>query len=308
MKRMLCLSIADEEWEELVLKICFSFVTVALCISLCFAQSKPGQDITPDKIIAEHLKSVGNAGVLAATNKTFLGAASVNFYQGGTGSQTGTAMFVSDGHKLSIVMKFSDINYPGEYFAFDGKDVSVGYMSPGQKSPIADFLFRHSGIIKDGLMGGILSEAWPLLNIQERQVDLKSKETTIEGRRLYEMDYAPKQSLRDTKIRLYFDPENFHHVRTEYRVRIKDDMSTDSAQSLGSGGFTGNADLHESIYNLVEKFDDFKKVGVMFLPHSYEIDYSVEGQANAFVGKWTLKAQQWAFNKSYDEKIFKALK
>jgi hypothetical protein len=293
-----------------VFKICCYFMTVVLCVSLCFAQSKNGSDFTPDKIIAEHLKSLGNAGVLAATNKTFVGASSVNFYQGASGSMTGTAMLVSDGHKLSVVMKFTDLNYPGEYFAFDGKDVSVGYISPGQKSPVADFLFRHNDLMKDGLLGGILSGAWPLLNIQERQVDLKSRETTVEGRRLYEIEYQPKQYLRDMKIRLYFDPETFHHVRTEYKVRVRDDMSTQASKTTydGGGGFVGNTDLPESIYMLTEKFDDFKKVGVMVLPHSYAIDYSVDGQAHAFIGKWTMQAQKWTFNRSYDEKIFRAQK
>lgn len=308
------LSLAGKKWGKSMFKICCSLMVFVLCISACLAQSKPNAAMTPEQIITEHLKSLGNAQVVAATNKTFAGAASAVFIQGGTGSMNGNGVLVSDGHRLSIMMKFNDLNYPGEYFAFDGKDVSVGYISPGQRSPIADFLFRHNGLIKDGLMGGVLSGAWPLLNIQERQVDMKARETTVEGRKLYEVEYVPKQSLRDMKIKLYFDPENFHHVRTEYKVRVKDDLSTERSQSLGqstgsdAGGFIANQELGESIYVLVEKFDDFRKSGVMVLPYSYAIDYSVEGQSHAFVGKWTMKAQQWTFNRSYDDKIFKAQK
>ncbi len=80
-------------------------------------------------------------------------------------------MCVSDGKKLAIVLKYSDINYPGEYFAYNGKDVSVGHISPGQKSPLADFLFRYNGIMKEGLLGGVFSTGWPLLNLQEKPVD-----------------------------------------------------------------------------------------------------------------------------------------
>jgi len=134
-------------------------------------------------------------------------------------------MCVADGKKLAIVLKYGDLNYPGEYFAYDGKDVSVGHISPGQRSPLADFLFRHKGIMKEGLLGGVFSIGWPLLNLKEKQVELEYRETTIDGRRLHEIEYRPKDSLRDMKIKLYFDQETNRHVRTEYRVRVRDDMS-----------------------------------------------------------------------------------
>jgi len=46
----------------------------------------------------------------------------------------------------------------------------------------------------------------------------------------------------------------------------------------------------------------------MTLPHDYTLDYSVEGQGHSFIGKWTMKASQWAFNRTYDEAIFIAQK
>jgi hypothetical protein len=233
---------------------------------------------------------------------------------------SGTSMCVSEGNKQAIVLNFGDINYPGEYFAYDGKDVSVGYISPGQRSPLADFLFRHNGIMKEGLLGGVFSEGWPLLNLQERQVELKYSETTIDGRRLHEIEYRPKQSLRDMKIKLYFDLETYRHIRTEYRVRVRDDMSAAPGgigtrtgrfqePDQGTSGFdTLRQGLPDSIYVLIEKFDDFKKIGAMTLPHTYTMDYSVEGQGHAFIAKWTMKAVQWAFNRTYDERIFAAQK
>jgi hypothetical protein len=174
--------------------------------------------------------------------------------------------------------------------------------------------------MKEGLLGGIFSEEWPMLKVQEKQADMEYHEATIDGRRLHEIEYRPKQSLRDMKIKLYFEPETYRHVRTEYRVRVRDDMS---ASPGGSGtrvgryqepsgdpdGFaTLSQGLPDSIYVLVERFDDFKKVGAMTLPHSYTLDYSVEGQGTSFIGKWTIKAVQWAFNRTYDEQIFKAQK
>ena len=300
---------------------CF-VLAVVLCLSLSVFWTGYGfakDQVTPEQIVAVHIKSLGSPEALAALKTlAFVGTTSVEFIQGMTGSMSGTSMCVSDGNKLGIVLKYGDINYPGEYFAYDGKDVSVGYISPGQRSPVADFLFQHNGIMKEGLLGGIFSEGWPLLNLQEKQVDLTYRETTIDGRRLHEIEYRPKQSLRDTKIKLYFDLETYRHVRTEYRVRVRDDMTAAPVgDSTRKGQFerteptgfdTLKGGLPDSIYVLVEKFDDFKKVGAMTFPHSYTLDYSIEGQGHSFIGKWTMKAVQWAFNRTLDERIFVAQK
>ena len=303
---------------------CF-VLAVVLCLSLSVSWTGYGvakDQVTPEQVAAAHLKSIGSPEALAALKTlTFVGTTSVEFIQGMSGSMSGQSMCVSDGNKLGIVLKYGDINYPGEYFAYDGKDVSVGYISPGQRSPLADFLFRHNGIMKEGLLGGVFSTGWPLLNLQEKQVDLTYRETTIDGRRLHEIEYRPKQGLTDMKIKLYFDLETYRHVRTEYRVRVRDDMSASredwdqdrEVSSAGRGSSASGFDtlqqgVADSIYVLIEKFDDFKKVGAMTLPHSYTMDYSVEGQGHSFIAKWTMKAAQWAFNRALDERLFVAQK
>ncbi len=292
-------------------KLNWFVLIVGLCISPGFDRSDNGfaQGLTADKVVAEHLKSIGSPEVVSGTkSRAFVGTTSVNFIQGANGSLNGTSMLVSEGNKLGIVLKYGDINYPGEYFAFDGKEVSVGEFSPGQKSALADFLFRYNGILKEGLLGGALSDSWPLLNLRERKADLKYRDATIDGHQMYEIEYRPKQGLRDVKIKMYFDPDTFHHVRTEYQVKIQDDMSAMQGGQPARGKFILREGVPDSFYQMIEKFDDFKKVGEMVLPQSYTIEYSVEGQGRTFVAKWDMKASQWDFNKSYDERIFKAKK
>ena len=46
----------------------------------------------------------------------------------------------------------------------------------------------------------------------------------------------------------------------------------------------------------------------MTLPHSYSMDFSLEGQGHTFIGKWNMQAMQWAFNSPLDEKLFLAQK
>ena len=294
-------------------RIYIFILTVALCVSPEINRSTNGfakdQDLNAEKVVAEHLKSIGNPESLKGIkSRAFVGTSSADFFQGMQGSMTGASMFVSEGHRLAIVMKYGDINYPGEYLAFDDRDVSVGNMKPGQRSPLADFIFRYKDLIKEGLLGGALSGSWPLLDLKDKQVELKYRQTTIDGRQLLEIEYQPKQVLRDMKIRMYFEPETYHHVRTEYQVRHRDDVSVSETPQAGNGRFVLREGVADSIYDLIEKFEDFQKTGDITLPHSYSIDYSVEGQGASFVGKWTLKANQWDFGKTYNERIFKAQK
>ncbi len=232
------LSEINQRSEELVSKInCFAFAVV-LCLLLSITQSTNifAQDVTAEKVITENLKSIGDPALLTGLkSRAFAGPATAEFIQGGTGGMSGTAMLVSSGQKLAIVFKFKDVNYPQEYLAYDGKDVSVSvdFMNPGNKSPLGDFIFRYNSLMKSGLMGGTLSGNWPLLD-PTKKAEMKLKETAVDGQRLYEIDYQPKPALRDVKVRMYFEPKTFHHVRTRYEVRIKEGDQSVRAQATDS--------------------------------------------------------------------------
>ncbi len=284
---------------------------VILCLSWGVALSKTSfaadTDITAEKVIAEHLKSIGATASLSGIKSRVLnGISTVQFIQGMKGNQRGEFLMASEPNKLGIVMKYSAVDYPQEYFTFDGTKVSVAYMSPGQRSPLADFIYRFNGPVKEGILGGALSVNWPLLDIQKKQVTLKVKEVTIDDKKLYEVEYIPKKSFSgDVKVKLYFDPATYHHVRTEYSVYSKSDASAlpsvtassapEMDQSLSrvqerAPRATIMENQADSRYKLVEKFDDFQKVGDLTLPYTYSIEYSVEGSGASFVGRWANRA------------------
>ncbi len=283
-------------------------LSAILCLSL--GLSSPASGLAKDKISVQqvvdlHLKSLGSPEALAASKTlAFVGTTSVEFIQGAHGSMSGSSMCVADGNKLAIVMKYEDLEYPGEYFAYNAKEVSVGHIGPGQRSPLGDFLYRNNSIMKEGLIGGVFSGGWPLRDLQEQRADLAYHEATLNGRPMHEIEYRPKKGLRDVKIKLVFDAETGRHVKTEYRIRVRDDMSVVPNANFG----TLKQGLPDSIYVLTERFDDFKTVNAMTLPHRYTIDYSVEGQGRTFIARWILQANQWGFNQTYDERIFAAQK
>jgi hypothetical protein len=285
--------------------------------------------ITVDELVAAHIKSIGSPEVLKNTlARAVSGSVSVEFLQGMYGTwKNGRFILASEPDKVGLRMSFGVINYPGEYFAYDGQDATIAHVNPGDRSLLGDFLFRHERILKDGFLGGVLSVNWPLLNANERNAWILSGKEKLNGRPVYILEYQPTKKF-DTKIKLFFDAENYHHLQTEYSVRDQYDFTaltrTQAAYQIesidnGNGNpstlritpngysvFTGNimSSPPDSIYSLVEKFDDFKQVGGMTLPNSYKIEYTAEGQGSSFVGNWIMKIDPKVANNTRVEKDF----
>ena len=156
--------------------------------------------------------------------------------------------------------------------------------------------------MKEGFLGGALSSTWPLLEIQKRKPRLKCSKKKIDDKEQYEIEYRPNTNIGDLNLKLYFDTGNFHHVRTEYRVRIVGDMSVrpSSARIFDA--------VPDSYYMLIEKFDDFRDEEGLMLPHDYAMDYSVVGQGSSFLAHWAMTLNQRVYNGTINPLTFKAQK
>ena len=304
----------------------FCRISCVVCFLLFLTQSDRlfGQDkeLTPKELIAKHRLSIGKPEVLAKIERRGMtGKAAVQFIQGAKGQVTdGQFICVSEGRNIGIRIDFKDINYPGEYFAYNGKETTVRYISPGQKSPIADFIFRNNSIMREGFLGGVLSTAWPLLKTDEFP-GMQYKLEQVDNVPFHTLEYSSKD-LGDVRVKLYFN-KSFQHVRTDYSVRIKNDAS--SLPNVVSGAAQGvNQDLAgrsrpldraagssiqgnqpDSIYVLTEKFSNFVGVGGLALPQDYMVDYSFEGQAT-FLARWAIFVEHWipSGNKPVDPGFF----
>jgi len=288
---------------------------IVLCILAIQVPQLLAKDPTPEQLVAEHLKSIGGTEALSQIKSiSFIGTSEVNFILGMSGQLNGTAMLMSQGPQMALAMKFQDINYPEEYFAYDGKAVTVANIKPGLKSPIADFIYRYNKVMKNGMLGGVFSNAWPLLNIKGNKPNMKLRKTRIDGTELYEVEYRPKDNHGDMKIRLFFDPETYRHVRSEYKARTSDDVTTGFDTPFGSDGDVKDMAIAqvrgESYYTLVEKFEDFKNVGSLTMPHTYTLDYMIDGtNQSGFIAKWTISVQEVGFNApNINPDFFKASK
>jgi hypothetical protein len=144
--------------------------------------------------VARHLDSIGPATARSGV-KTRLaqGTAEFKILVGGAGTLGGKTAFVSEGHKLHFMMKFNDNNYRGEQFIFDGSNAAIGSATARQsRSQFGEFAHVQDAMLREGLWGGVLSTAWPLLD----------------GHQVYDLRYQPPRST-DLDIHLYFDAESF---------------------------------------------------------------------------------------------------
>jgi hypothetical protein len=310
-------------------------IVAILCFAVWLVQSPSSigqnKELTVADVIAKHLSSIGKPETLAQVkSRGISGKAAVQFIQGAKGQITnGQFICVSEGQKLGLKMVFPDTNYPQEYFAYNGTDVTVGYISPGQRSPMADFIFRYNGLMKEGFLGGVLSTAWPFLKAKDQQPDYRYTKEKVEDAELHVIEYNSKKALGDVKVKLFFEPKTFHHVRSEYRLRLANDMSAMGSVNNGGNPDPINRDAilasgrpgqtrprgtlqgnqADSIYVMTEKFGNFANIGGLVLPQDYSIEYSMEGTGSSFLAKWVLLAEHWVPNRtSIDQSFFVAQK
>jgi len=253
-----------------------------------------------EEIAAKHLDSIGDAATRsAAKTRAVQGSATYRIVVGGGGREEGKTGLVTDGHKLRFLVRFPDENYRGENFLFNGDVAQVGFANSNQsRSPLASFVTSQDVIVRDGLLGGALSTAWPLLDPAIRGAHLTNEGLKkVDGQKLYQVRYVPaKHSELD--IFLYFDPETFHHVKTVYSLAVGTIMGhsvTDSARAQPQRD------------TLEEKFSDFKTADGLTLPTHWNLQFTRElPNGSTTVVEWDLKEDQIQNNIGLDPKNFAA--
>lgn len=253
-------------------------VLVAILGVLLAGVAAAKEKLTPEEIIAKHLDSIGpKAAREAASSREITGTAHMQQLMGGAGVVDGESLVLSEANKVKVGMKFANNEYPQEQFVFDGKDVLIGRIRPTSRSAVGDFLFANPLILKEGLLGGTLSSAWPLLDMSAHRAKLSYDGLKKVGeRQLHRLTYDPKGSGDRLTIKLFFEPETFRHVMTVYTFVRGLGVVVDSARS-------------EYEQELQETFEDFRTVGGMTLPSSYSLRYTTQENLGTKMWKWELK-------------------
>lgn len=271
-------------------------VALLLLSPLSGTKQAQAQKLKAEEIIAKHLEALGGAETLhSVTTRIESGTVVATFKTPTTAELGGRAVLASEGQKnvLAMIFENSTSNYPHEKVGYDGRDVSGSYVRPGIRSTLGEFLLTHRNIVKQGIFGGSLSQAWTLLD-PDRKIKVEAGGSKkIGDRQAYVLKCYPSGS--DLKVTMYFDAETFQHVRTEYDRSVIAQMGSNPETS---------ATQSETRYKLTEEFSDFKKEGGLTLPHAYKIQLEILGRNGSFRAFWDLTLSQFQFNQRLDPTTF----
>ncbi len=230
-------------------------------LSLTAALAMHAQDkkITTEELISRHLESVGPAEARQRLeSRTYVGEGAWRLFVGGVGQVSGQASFVSSKGTCDFRFDTGDNTaFFGERFSFDGEDTFVKRAFQTEYSVLGRFIQRNTRILDQGLLGGTASLSWALQDVAGRRAKVNYRGLKdVDGRSLHLLEYRPRRGAGNLKIELYFEPETYRHVRTEYRVSTP--MLSGSGRLRLQNTF--------AISRLTETFDNFQPADGVTLP------------------------------------------
>jgi hypothetical protein len=261
-------------------------------------------DVKPEDIVARHLDSIGTTAARAACKTRLVrGLAEFKILVGGGGSgipaQSG---LVSDGRKSVWLVKLANSDYRGEQFVSDGDKVYIAATTANhRRSSFGEFVHSQNQIIREGILGGALTTAWALLNLDANKPKLTyNGEKKINGGEAYEIGYHSRKK-DDLTIHLYFDKASYRHVMTTYSLTLGPGL----APTAGGPDITQSSKQKETRYMIEERFSDFKTAEGLTLPVKYAIHFTQELQnGTTEVYEWDIAADEISNNIGLDPKNF----
>jgi hypothetical protein len=278
-------------------KFALSAAACLLAGGLVAAPAATAQKMKAEELVAKHLEAVGTAETRASVKSRIItGTVVAQFRSPVVGQVSGRAVLASQGERSLIGMVFDNSNYPHEKVGFDGENVTTSYVRPGVRSSLGEFLLSQKSLVRGGLLGGALSESWPLSDMAGRKPKLDYAGTKKVGaRQAHELKVYPRGGS-DLKISLFFDAETFQHIRTEY--------SRVQPAQMGSSP-DASAQQRESRFRMTEEFSDFRKEGGLTLPHDYRIRLEFDTRTGTYLSEWHMALSQFSYNQPIDPNSYK---
>jgi len=273
--------------------------TVIIVFMIIGSSAAVAQKLKAEDVVAKHLESLGSAQDRATVrSRVMQGNVLAAVHIGGGGQQKGGAVMASQGRMSLIGLVFGTQDYGNEKMAFDGKNLTLGELRPGIRTRFGGFILTHDILFREGLIGGTLSSAWPLLDLSARNPKLRYAGTKkLDGRQTHVIEYEPR-SGGNLDIKMFFDAETFQHVRTEYQQEFSAPTVTIPELAASQKG---------TRLKFTEDFSDYRKEGVLMLPHTYKMQLTFETENNPLLQDWVVSLNQFLFNKELDVKQFDAL-
>jgi len=308
----------------------YRLVTIFAVLLVAFSAATAA-DMKPEDVVQKHLASIGSPEVRAAAKSRVMeGNASYRILVGGSGELEGKATLVSEGDKMLLQLKINALKYHGEKFVRNGGKTFVsGTYDDGSRSELGEFLRAEDVPLRDGLLGGVLSTDWALLDMSKDKGKLHYDGLKkVDGVEYRVVSYQARRNA-DLDITMYFEPETFRHAMTVYKASVHTGIAgTNPEGALGvapnvtGGNVAGGADAHltnepslaggadaqsarqqPTRYRVEERFSDFQTVEGLTLPWHYELKFSSEQQMTKVVD-WDIKTTRVLNNVSLNAKNF----
>lgn len=280
-------------------------VVLLIATVVCILPARADEKLKPEDLVAKHLESIGTAEARARVNGTKIkGTCSVAVRLCGEGQIEGQVLMASTDAANLINMNFEIATYSQEALRFDGKKFATSQLKPGSRTCLAQFFLENEVLFKEGLVGGVLSESWSLLNLAERSPKLEySGLRKIGDKQLHALKYNPRKGS-DVKIVLYFDPQTFRHMRSDYARTVYA-----SEQRRIAGGGAGlppaqNQQASPTRIEAYEEFSDFKDESGLNLPHTYKFHLTIQSEVRPAVVDWIFTLNDFAFTSPLDAAEF----
>ena len=188
-----------------------------------FSPLSAAKKMRPEELVSLHLDAIGPADARTGMkSRIFRGEGVWRVLQGGRAQLPGTVYEASDGNSISVRFDTrGNPTYFGEHLVYNGKDIRIFQGFQAGRSPLGEFCMNNKALLREGLLGGVTSTAWPLLHLEARGAKLKyAGLKKVDDRQLHRLDYKPRKSGGPAKIQLFFEPDTYRHVQTRYRYEV----------------------------------------------------------------------------------------
>ena len=259
----------------------------ALVFSLGLSETLQSKDpkLTPEELVNRHVQSIGSTEVIQKVQSRAINGTMVATTKlGRAGTMAGRASILSKGPKTRVSLIMDVPDYPSEQFTFDGNRTAGGSLRPELHAPLSEFVHLNGVLMREGLIGGVLTTAWPLLDLPNRKPLLSyGGLKKVDGKEYHTLKYKPNKGAMAANVTLFFDPETFRHVRSQYGVENSGGTGSITPGGAGGGQAPGLARVQ-----LIEEFGDFKEKDGLQLPHSYTIRFSGDTGSGTLLATWTV--------------------
>jgi hypothetical protein len=257
------------------------------------AVSVSAQSISADEIVSRHLNSIGTEQVRKSVKNFLVTGTSAFEAKSPIVHGAGKVIIVSDPSDLYFLMSLNSREYPFEKIGIFGDKVSIPFVTAGRRSVLGIFLNEHSRVLSDSLFCGSMSFRW-ISKIAELKLKASGKKN-INGRAAYVIDVISRGSGSDDfTMKLFFDAETFHHIRSEYHRELQAGVPTFGRQNQYSN----------DTIDLKEEFSDFRESNGLTLPYKEKISLVSNSGGPGFEVSWTVSVNNYNLNQNLAADFF----